>query len=163
LVGKTVKNSKTGEFYHNKGYLNDDYVVIDEAYQLLTSSDLKYAEARKYIRVALDPDPDNTVHKRTTEYGRDGALEFNPHCPISLFVQPIRFENEILVLEGDIRRFTIAYPLIQSSNVSETLRRRIFDESDLMQHWTISLNLFFHATHESFNFKGCQKVVRTFV
>lgn len=130
LVGKTVKNSKTGEFYHNKGYLNDDYVVIDEAYQLLTSSDLKYAEARKYIRVALDPYPDNTVHKRTTEYGRDGALEFNPHCPISLFVQPIRFENEILVLEGDIRRFTIAYPLIQSSNVSETLRRRIFDESD---------------------------------
>ncbi|AUB60880.1 hypothetical protein DSECCO2_308370 [anaerobic digester metagenome] len=130
LVGKTVKNSKTGEFYHNRGYLNDDYVVIDEAYQLLTSSDLKYAEARKYIRVALDPYPNNTVHKRTTEYGREGALEFNPHCPISLFVQPIRFENEILVLEGDIRRFTIAYPLIQSSNVSETLRRRIFDESD---------------------------------
>lgn len=130
LVGKSVKNSKTDEFHHNMGYLNDDYVVIDEAYQLLTSTDMKYAEARKYIRVALDTYPTNTVHKRTTEHGREGALEFNPHCPISLFVQPIRFDNEILVLEGDIRRFTIVYPSIQSSNISETLRRRIFDESD---------------------------------
>ncbi|EKF86932.1 hypothetical protein A994_01560 [Methanobacterium formicicum DSM 3637] len=129
LVGKTVRD-KNNEFHHNRGYLNDDYVVIDEAYQLLTSSDLKYAEARKYIRVALDPYPKNSVHKRTTEYGRDGALEFNPKCPISLFVQPIVFDNEILVLEGDIRRFTVAYALIDSSNNSQILANRIFDETD---------------------------------
>lgn len=128
-MGKTVKD-KNNEFHHNRGYLNDDYVVIDEAYQLLTSNDLKYAEARKYIRVALDPYPKNSVHKRTTEYGREGALEFNPRCPISLFVQPIVFDNEILVLEGDIRRFTVAYTMIQSSNNAIILANRIFDETD---------------------------------
>ncbi|AUB55253.1 hypothetical protein BK007_03965 [Methanobacterium subterraneum] len=129
LVGKTVKD-KHNEFHHNKGYLNDDYVVIDEAYQLLTSTDLKYSEARKYIRVALDPFPKNSVEKRTTEYGREGALKFNPKCPISLFVQPIVFDNEILVLEGDIRRFTVAYTMIQSSNNAQILANRIFDETD---------------------------------
>jgi len=132
LVGKTIKD-KHNEFHHNLGYLNDDYVVIDEAYQLLTSNDLKYSEARKYIRVALDPYPKNSVQKRTTEYGRDGALKFNPRCPISLFVQPIVFDNEILVLEGDIRRFTVAYTMIQSSNNAKILAKRIFDETDYQE------------------------------
>lgn len=129
LVGKTVKD-KNNNFNHSLGYLADDYVVIDEAHELLTSSELKYIEARKYIRVALDTYPHNVVHKRTTEYGRSGALEFKPHCPVSLFVQPFRLSSDILVLEGDIRRFTIAYPIISSSNNFEALRKRIFDESD---------------------------------
>ena len=129
LVGKTIRD-KNNNFTHSLGYMADDYVVIDEAYELLTSTEIKYIEARKYIRVALDTYPNNVVHKRTTEYGRAGSLEFKPICPVSLFVQPIRLTSDILVLEGDIRRFIIAYPLINSSDNSKALRKRIFDESD---------------------------------
>ena len=32
-----------------------------------------------------------------------------PTCPISLFIQPKTFDNDILVLEGDIRRVIVPY------------------------------------------------------
>lgn len=130
LVGKTSKKPKTDEYIQRHGYLADDWLVIDEAFNLLSSNELHYSEARKYIRTALDRYPGNTITKRTTEYGRDAPLEYDPICPITLFLQPKVFENDILVLEGDIRRVICPYVNMTGIDKFDAYKQNIFDESD---------------------------------
>jgi hypothetical protein len=130
LVGKSVYIKRDKRHEERKGYLRSDFLIIDEAFNLLSSSDLHYSEARKYIRTALDPYPDNTVSKQLVELGEDHALEYEPECPITLFVQPLQFENDILVLEGDIRRFILIYVYMGDSNKIDALEKRIFDSSN---------------------------------
>lgn len=143
LVGKVVPlprkkgNKETNgaekdfnEFVERLGYLADDFVVIDEAYNLLTSNQLHYSEARKYMRTALDPYPNNEIHKRTTELGRDAALNYKPICLVGMFVQPIPFENDILILEGDIRRFIVSYVNMQGIDISGALKDRILSNEE---------------------------------
>lgn len=130
LVGKSVYIKKEQRHEERRGYLRSDFLIIDEAFNLLSSSELHYSEARKYLRTALDAYPNNTVSKQLVELGEDHALEYEPECPITLFVQPLRFENDILVLEGDIRRFLPVYVYMGDSNKIEALKRRVFDSFD---------------------------------
>ena len=130
LVGKVVRPSKSQNYEKIKGFLADDYVIIDEAYNLLTSPELHYSEARKYIRTALDPYPHNTVTKRPTDIPREFALKYEPKCPISLFVQPFQFENDLLVMEGDIRRFIIPYVKMIGIDRTDAFKKRIMDDND---------------------------------
>jgi hypothetical protein len=127
LVGKSIylKREKTHE--ERRGYLNSDFLIIDEAYNLLSSKELHYSEARKYLRTALDSYPHNTISKQLTELGEDYALEYEPICPVNLFLQPLTFDNDTLVLEGDIRRFIVAYVYMGDKDKTEALKRRIFD------------------------------------
>lgn len=127
LVGKSVYNKTSKEHEERKGYLRADFLIIDEAFNLLSSKELHYTEARKYIRTALDPFPLNTVCKQLTELGEDHVLEYEPECPINLFVQPLRFETDILILEGDIRRFIPVYVFMGDSDKVAALKRRVFD------------------------------------
>ena len=97
---------------------------------MLSSNELHYSEARKYIRTALDRYPGNTIHKETTEIGDAAPLEYDPICPISIFLQPKTFDNDILVLEGDIRRVICPYVNMTGIDKSESYKRNIFDESN---------------------------------
>lgn len=130
LVGKSIYLKREKKHEERRGYLNADYLIIDEAYNLLSSHELHYSEARKYLRTALDPHPHNTISKQLTELGEDHALEYEPTCPITLFLQPITFDNDTLVLEGDIRRYNIAYVYMGNKDKTDALKRRIFDSSD---------------------------------
>ena len=130
LIGKVVKNLKNKEYEEIKGFLADDYVIIDEAYNLLTSQELHYSEARKYIRTALDPYPHNTVTKRPTDIPREFALTYEPKCPMSLFVQPFQFGNDLLVMEGDIRRFIVPYVEMIGIDRIDAFKKRILNEHD---------------------------------
>lgn len=130
LVGKIIKNAKKNNYEEKRGYLNDDFVCIDEAYNLLTSTESIYIESRKYIRIALDPYPHNTLHKRTTEFGRDAPLEYNPCCNISLFVQPKNYEDDFLFEEGDIRRFLVPYVNMAGLDKTKAYINRIRDNNN---------------------------------
>lgn len=127
LVGKSAYNKIQKEYEERKGFLRADFLIIDEAFNLLSSKELHYSEARKYIRTALDPYPQNTICKQLTELGEDHVLEYEPECPINLFVQPLRFETDILILEGDIRRFIPVYVFMGNSDKVAALKRRVFD------------------------------------
>lgn len=128
LIGKPIKKPRTDEYRFSYGYLSRDWLVIDEAYNLLSSNELHYSEARKYMRTALDRYPGNTVYKETTEGGADAALKYDPICPITLFIQPVVFDTDILVLEGDIRRVICPYVNMTGLNKEESLIRNIRDE-----------------------------------
>lgn len=130
LCGKPIKKQRSEEYDFRMGYLARDWLVIDEAFNLLSSNELHYSEARKYIRTALDRYPGNTIHKETTEIGDVAPLEYDPTCPISLFLQPKHFENDILVLEGDLRRVICPYVNMTGVDKSDAYKRNIFDESE---------------------------------
>jgi hypothetical protein len=150
LVGKTIisrfkKNSKINKkdkqdkkdnndenngYESREGYLADDWVVIDEAYNLLTSGELHYSEARKYIRSALDRFPENKIHKRTVDIGAVAPLEYSPKCNLTEFVQPRTFENDLLVEEGDLRRFIVPYVPMRGLDKREALENNILNETD---------------------------------
>ena len=130
LVGKTIKKPKKDEYIHRYGYLARDWLVVDEAFNLLSSNELHYSEARKYIRTALDNYPGNTIHKESTEIGDKAPLEYDPTCPISLFIQPKTFDNDILVLEGDIRRVIVPYVNMTGADKREAYRKNIFNDKD---------------------------------
>lgn len=102
-------------------------MIIDESFNLLSSKELHYSEARKYIRTALDPYPHNEVSKKGVDVKKEHAINYKPKCPITLFVQPLRFENDILVLEGDIRRFLPVYVFMGDNDKTTALKRRVFD------------------------------------
>ena len=140
LIGKIVKVRE--ELHERPGYLADDYFVVDEAYQLLKSKDTRYTESRSYLRTALDTYPDkNTVHKRMTEFGREQYLEFNPHCPAAVFLQPFRMEDDILVTEGDVRRFLIPYVNLTGVNKDEAFKNRLLKnvESDSLNNFVVQI------------------------
>lgn len=131
LVGKTLNPTKNNKAYQKiPGFLSEDYLIIDEAYSLLTSKDLHYSEARKYIRTATDPYPYNEVTKKMTDVPKEHALKYTPHCLICVFVQPFVFDNDDLVLEGDIRRFVVVYTEMTGLNRVESYHNRIFGETD---------------------------------
>lgn len=128
LIGKPIKKRGSDDYDKKYGYLARDWLLIDEAYNLLSSNELHYSEARKYMRTALDRYPGNTVYKETTEGGIDAALKYDPICPITLFIQPVVFDTDILVLEGDIRRVICPYVNMTGLNKEESLIRNIRDE-----------------------------------
>lgn len=131
LVGKTLEPKKGSDNYRKiKGYLADDYVVIDEAYSLLNSNDMHYAESRRYIRFALDSYPNNTITKRMTSIKREEALSYQPKCVMALFVQPFKFNDDSMVLEGDMRRYLVPYTPMTGINRKNAYKNRIFDEPD---------------------------------
>jgi hypothetical protein len=126
FVGKVVvftkKNDRT--FTPVKGYLSLDFVLIDEGRDLLTSKDSNYSESRKYLRLALDPYPHNTITKKSVDIEQQNALSYEPHCCVCILVQPFHMEEEI-VLEGDFRRLIVSYILVAGLDKNESYKTRI--------------------------------------
>lgn len=126
LVGKVrIERDKEGERTYEKipGHLSLDYLIIDEGKSLLRSNDASYSEIRRYLRLALDQYPNNKVTKKSVDIEHENALEYSPHCGVSLFVQPYSLSEEI-VLEGDFRRFIISYANIGRIDCNKSLLER---------------------------------------
>lgn len=111
------------------GHLSLDYLLIDEGKNLLTSNDPKFSESRKYLRIALDSYPNNTITKRSVDIEHKHALKYTPHCIVCLFLQPYYLSEEI-VLDGDIRRFIVSYLIVSESNDLNPLRERLKTKTD---------------------------------
>lgn len=131
FVGKVIITNKKGErdFIPIKGYLSNDFVMIDEGKDLLTSPDATYAETRKYLRLALDQYPYNTITKKSVDIEQQNALAYEPHCCVCILVQPFHMDQEI-VLAGDFRRLIISYIFVAGLDKNESYKTRIREKRD---------------------------------
>jgi len=123
LVGKVVKERKTGEYSQIKGHLGDDILIFDDAIELVKAQKAFYRESRRYIIKALDPIGDNLITKRPTGIPRRHALRYCPNCSIQILLQPFTISGEV-VKSGFSRRFLFLLPEIERS-------REIFSQKTL--------------------------------
>lgn len=130
LIGRVVKKPKTDIYEERRGYMADDWIILDETFTLMSSTDPHYTESRRYMRMGFDKYPDNTVHKRMTDIGNIKVLEYEPTCIATFFLQPKNFDNDLLVEEGDIRRFIIPYVKMTGISKTDAYTQRIYDEKD---------------------------------
>ena len=114
LVGKVVKERKTGEYSQIKGHLGDDILIFDDAIELVKAQKAFYRESRRYIIKALDPIGDNLITKRPTGIPRRHALRYCPNCSIQILLQPFTISGEV-VKSGFSRRFLFLLPEIEQS------------------------------------------------
>lgn len=131
LVGKVVIR-KSGEKdlpNKRKGYLSRDFVIVDEARELLTSNIPKYSESRKYLRLAMDAYPDNEITKKHVDIKFKDALRYKPYCLVCVFVQPYSF-NEDFATDGDLRRYIVPY--VNTNNIPnfEDFEDRVTDKNN---------------------------------
>ena len=135
FIGKTRSSKETGvEFI--PGHLSADYILIDEGKDLLMSKDSFYAECRKYLRMAMDPHPDNTVYKKQVDNRQDEALSYSPHCCICIFLQPYTLPS-IIATDGDLRRFTVPYTSISETEADPFMERlfRMDDDEEALNNF----------------------------
>jgi hypothetical protein len=114
LVGKVVKEPKTGEYSQIKGHLGDDILIFDDAIELVKAQKAFNRESRRYIIKALDPIGDNLITKRPTGIPRRHALRYCPNCSIQILLQPFNISGEV-VKSGFLRRFLFLLPEIEHS------------------------------------------------
>lgn len=107
FIGKVDKAKDDDFFTQIPGYFNSDYILIDEAYELLSSPKEEYKETLKYIRTALDPIGNNEIEKKQVGIPYANRLHYFPECTVSLMTQPISEVNEELLTRGSFRRFVI--------------------------------------------------------
>lgn len=130
LVGKTIriKNRKSVDYENIPGFFSRDYIIIDEGKTLLTSNELIYSESRRYLRLALDPYPDNTITKRAVDIPFGHELEYTPHMGCSIFTQPYYFKEDFAT-DGDLRRFIVPYVNMSGVDRTKAYRHRVEDNS----------------------------------
>lgn len=110
LVGKSIPiRDNTGNIIDikvNLGYLADDFVIFDEAYDLITSTQPLYEQARNYLNIALDPVGENEILKKSVDIEIDKAVIYSPHCTIVFFYQPVPVPYTVIT-RGFMRRVFI--------------------------------------------------------
>ena len=128
LVGKTSTNRVKGqvEYIPNIGYFGDDYIVIDEGKTLLTSNEINFSESRRYLRLGLDPYPDNIITKKPVDIPRGEGLEYTPYFNCCIFTQPYYFEAEFAT-DGDLRRFILPYINMSGIDRTEAYKSRVLE------------------------------------
>jgi hypothetical protein len=126
FVGKVrIENVDGKKIYEPiPGHLSLDYLLIDEGKGLITSKESNFAESRRYLRLALDQYPNNTLTKKSVDIKQENALSYEPHCCTCIFLQPFHIDEEI-VLDGDLRRFIVSYILMTGINKTESYKDRI--------------------------------------
>lgn len=132
FVGKVRIDSKKGsekEYVPVKGHLSMDFILIDEGKELLTSKDAIFTESRKYLRLAVDPYPNNTVEKKSVDIEHKHALKYEPHCCVCIFVQPFKV-GENIILDGDLRRFIVSYIPMLPGDKTEIYKARVHEKID---------------------------------
>lgn len=98
--------SKDRKILNHKGYLENDLLIINEARKLLLDENM--ADARQYLRTALDPIGKNEVVKATADVPDGLRKRFVSKAVTVLLFQPGTFTDEI-ALSGDLRRNIICY------------------------------------------------------
>lgn len=110
------------------GHLSLEYILIDEGKNLITSNESHFTESRRYLRMALDPYPNNEITKKSVDIDHKHALKYSPTSCVCIFLQPYRIDEEI-VLDGDFRRFTVPYVMTENIDKFENYRKRIRGKS----------------------------------
>jgi len=135
FVGKTriIEKRKETTYQQNPGHLDDDYIVINEAVELLTSQDESYKETRKYIRCALDPIGRNEIMKRRVDCPREHTLMYVPKCTIAMFFQPQPVPEDV-VTTGLLRRFLVIYLKLVGKDRTKEYEERLNDlDTDVLK------------------------------
>ena len=153
LVGKTVRRQKKGqvEYENIEGYFSRDYLIIDEGRTLLTSNDILYTESRRYLRLALDPYPHNTITKRPVDIPFGEELEYTPYFGCCIYTQPYFFDEEFAT-DGDLRRFVVPYVNMSGIDRSKAYKSRVLEINDSED----SLNKFIRFINSLEDFKACK-------
>lgn len=144
LVGKSLiirdKEGNVIETKINKGYLADDFVMFDEAVELLT--DKAFQQARDYINIALDPIGDNEILKRSVEVSYEDSVKYIPSCSMIFFWHPIPI-TESIVTRGLLRRLFITNIVVDAKEREEVLRKSVYTTSNnpkQFNEWIGTLN-----------------------
>jgi hypothetical protein len=128
LVGKTIqKKGKSEKIIQNPGHLADDYLILDEALELLRANDPLIKTTRNYISTALDPIGRNDIEKRMVEFSRPDTLKYAPSITIALFFQPYPV-NEQIVTAGLARRFATLYIKPEDENIEAVFKTRLYGD-----------------------------------
>ena len=133
FVGKVkITKDKDGETYKPiPGHLSQDYLLIDEGKQLLTSNDPVNSESRKYLRMGMDQYPNNEITKKSVDIDHDNALKYTPHCCVAVFIQPFTLDEHI-VLDGDLRRFIVPYVEMKGYMEEKAYEKRLRGNSQFI-------------------------------
>ena len=123
FVGKLSWDPKAKTTVNHKGYLEEDGVMIDEAKDLLRDPPMQ--QARKSIRVALDPIGNNEVVKQSIDVPENLRKRFESAATIVMFLQPDTYPDE-LATEGDLRRCIVSY-----FDVPHNIKEQIMDDKVL--------------------------------
>ena len=130
LIGKTTVNKKTNTVNHNKGYFNDDELIIDEARYFFTQAqgtkESTFNELRKYFCIALNPMGQNKIVKRSVDQKRNEMLEYYPRCSVIMLTQPVTISKEVIE-SGFLRRF-IVLNLKGQQNKKDIFTKRVYGE-----------------------------------
>lgn len=110
FIGKTKERRENGNVHYEqlKGYLNSDFVLIDESLDLVNSNSENNRTSRSYMNIGMDPYCTNRVKKRLVDIPDGKGLSYKPDCNISLFYQPLPIPEETALI-GTLRRFIIPY------------------------------------------------------
>lgn len=126
FVGKVkihyVKGNREAEKI--KGFLSLDYLILDEALDLLTLKEPVYKESRRALRLGADG---KEIYKKNVDAKISEGLSYETKCVFCLLAQPKALDSDF-VLEGDARRFAIAYVNLHGVNQDEARLRNITDE-----------------------------------
>ncbi len=106
-----------------KGFLSLDYLIIDEALDLLKAFEPVYSESRRALRLGADG---KEIYKKNVDAHLSEALKYKTKCVFCLFAQPKSLFSDF-VLDGDARRFAIAYVNLHGVNQDEARKRNITD------------------------------------
>ncbi len=107
LVDESKDVNDSSRYQQVEGFLGADFVVVDEAFELLTVDSQNHQETLKYIRTSLDPIGDNEVEKKQVAIPYDYRLRYFPEGTIVLMTQIIDHVNEKLLIKGSFRRFAL--------------------------------------------------------
>lgn len=139
LVGKVSKIREKGEYkyYPTCGDFTNDFLIIDEGHDLLTSTEQSYLESRRYMRLALDPYPYNDITKRAVDIPKKEQLKYKPYCNFVIFTQP-NYMSEAFATDGDLRRFIVPYVNMTGIDRKKAYEHRVSDKTNTNE----SLNKF---------------------
>lgn len=131
LIGKTrIRNLKGTPISENiEGYFSQEYLIIDEGRTLLTSTETTYSESRRYLRLALDPYPNNQIEKKSVDTSFEDALKYKPYVNCCIFTQPYYMEEDFAT-DGDLRRFIVPYVNMAGMDRLDAYKNRILDTTN---------------------------------
>lgn len=151
LVGKSIpvkdKEGNITDMIVNKGFFADDYLVIDEAIELM--SEPTFQLARDYINIALDPIGDNEILKKSVDTPRGKEVRYCPSCSIAMFFQPIPIKRGV-VTRGLLRRLLLTYIDVGMKERKKALRDSLVT-SDSKIMWDKWIRLLKKLESKSYN------------
>jgi len=127
LIGTLIPVKEKGRvvgWEENRGYLDADIVIKDEAVEFMTSSDPQMRLARNYVRIAKDVMGNNPITKRLTKTKAEESLSYYPSMVFQSYFQPIRLPMDLLI-KGDLKRDIIPYTWLDI-NPEKILNDRLY-------------------------------------